>query len=119
MRVGMWIFALIVLLIASSVKAEITFWKLGGSGLEWSANDTTRLFIDFTSVPRAIQPIYLTPEETVFSHLEQWAHWRTPDDRILEFVEGERVELGAVQAAGAALRTIGIARGRARLLSTR
>ena len=89
MRVGMWIFALIVLLIASAVKAEITFWKLGGSGLEWSANDTTRLFIDFTSVPRAIQPIYLTPEETVFSHLEQWAHWRTPDDRILEFVEGE------------------------------
>jgi len=84
---GLLIFSLV--LIASPAKAQISLWKLGGSGLQWSQADTTRLFVDFTSVPGSIQPIYLTPERTVFSHLDNWVFWRNPSDIELTYVENE------------------------------
>ncbi|MFT5088485.1 MAG: hypothetical protein ACI906_003564 [Candidatus Latescibacterota bacterium] len=76
-------------LLTAPATAQVAQWKLGGSGLAWSESDTTRLFIDFDRTANSIQPIYLKPERTVFSHLDSWVFWRDPSDIILEYVEGE------------------------------
>ena len=69
--------------------AQVSHWQLGGQmGLQWAASDTNRIFIDFTTAPGAIQPIYLTPDRTVYSHLDNWSALRLP--RELGFVDGER-----------------------------
>ena len=47
-----------------------------------------RIFIDFDSVPRAIQPIYLTSAQTVFSHLDNWSPWKFP--REIGYIDGQR-----------------------------
>ena len=74
---------------SQSISAQISHWQLGGSGLAWSENDTTRLFVDFASTPSAIQPTYFDPEETVFSQIDNWAFWRDPSDRIFDYQDGE------------------------------
>ena len=83
------IIALSILILAQSTAAQIAHWQLGGSGLAWSANDTTRLFIDFATTPGAIQPTYFTLAETVFSHIDNWAFWRDPSDRVFDYLDGE------------------------------
>ncbi len=80
---------LFTLILAQSATAQISHWQLGGSGLSWSENDTTRLFIDFATTPGAIQPTYFTLDETVFSHIDNWAFWRDPSDRIFDYLDGE------------------------------
>ena len=80
---------LFILILAQSATAQIAHWQLGGSGLAWSENDTTRLFVDFATTPGAIQPTYFTPDETVFSHIDNWAFWRDPSDRIFDYLDGE------------------------------
>ena len=80
---------LFTLILAQSATAQISHWQLGGSGLSWSENDTTRLFVDFTTTPGAIQPTYFTQDETVFSHIGNWAFWRDPSDRIFDYLDGE------------------------------
>ncbi len=87
-------FALTLILIAcmsppAPIQAQVSIWQLGGSGgLQWAASDTNHILIDFSTVPNAIQPVYFTPEHTVYSHLENWAALRNP--RELGFVDGER-----------------------------
>ena len=80
---------LFTLILAQSAAAQISHWQLGGSGLSWSENDTTRLFVDFATTPGAIQPTYFTQDETVFSHIDNWAFWRDPSDRIFDYLDGE------------------------------
>ena len=80
---------LFTLILAQSATAQISHWQLGGSGLAWSENDTTRLFIDFATTPGAIQPTYFTLDETVFSHIDNWAFWRDPSDRVFDYLDGE------------------------------
>ena len=80
---------LFTLIFAQDAPAQIAHWQLGGSGLAWSANDTTRLFIDFATTPGAIQPTYFTLDETVFSHIDNWAFWRDPSDRVFDYLDGE------------------------------
>ena len=80
---------LFILSLAQSATAQISHWQLGGNGLSWSENDTTRLFVDFATTPGAIQPTYFTPDETVFSHIDNWAFWRDPSDRIFDYLDGE------------------------------
>ena len=80
---------LFTLILAQSATAQISHWQLGGSGLAWSENDTTRLFVDFATTPGAIQPTYFTLDETVFSHIDNWAFWRDPSDRIFDYLDGE------------------------------
>ena len=36
-------------------------------------SDSNRIFIDFATAPGAIQPIYLTPDRTAYSHLDNWS----------------------------------------------
>ena len=81
--------ALSILIFVQSTAAQISHWQLGGSGLAWSENDTTRLFIDFATTPGAIQPTYFTLDETVFSHIDNWAFWRDPSDRVFDYLDGE------------------------------
>ena len=77
------------LLLPGVLSAQINTWQLGGrGGLAWSASDSVRLFIDFDSVPGAIQPIYLTSAQTVFSHLDNWSPWKFP--REFGYVDGQR-----------------------------
>ena len=77
------------LLLPSVLSAQISTWQLGGSGgLAWSASDSVHIFIDFDSTPEAIQPIYLTAAQTVFSHLDNWSPWKFP--RELGYVDGQR-----------------------------
>ena len=83
------IIVLFTLICAQDTTAQIAHWQLGGSGLAWSANDTTRLFIDFATTPGAIQPTYFTLDETVFSHIDNWAFWRDPSDRVFDYLDGE------------------------------
>ena len=80
---------LFTLILAQSTTAQISHWQLGGSGLAWSENDTTRLFVDSATTPGAIQPTYFTLDETVFSHIDNWAFWRDPSDRIFDYLDGE------------------------------
>lgn len=80
---------LFTLIVAQSAAAQISHWQLGGSGLSWSENDTTRLFVDFATTPGAIQPTYFALDETVFSHIDNWAFWRDPSDRIFDYLDGE------------------------------
>ncbi len=80
---------LFTLILAQSATAQISHWQLGGSGLAWSGNDTTRLFVDFAATPGAIQPTYFTLDETVFSHIDNWAFWRDPSDRVFDYLDGE------------------------------
>ena len=80
---------LFTLILAQNTSAQISHWQLGGSGLSWSENDTTRLFVDFATTPGAIQPTYFTLDETVFSHIDNWAFWRDPSDRIFDYLDGE------------------------------
>ena len=84
---------LFTLIFAQDATAQIAHWQLGGSGLAWSANDTTRLFIDFATTPGAIQPTYFTLDETVFSHIDNWAFWRDPRDRVFDYLDGETPRL--------------------------
>ena len=77
------------LLLPGVLSGQISTWQLGGSGgLAWSASDSIRIFIDLDSVPGAIQPIYLTSTQTVFSHLDNWSPWKFP--RELGYVDGQR-----------------------------
>ena len=80
---------LLFLQFTHNAEAQISQWQLGGSGLSWSENDTTRLFVDYAGVPGAIQPTYFTPDQTVFSHIDNWAFWRDPSDRIFDYLDGE------------------------------
>ena len=79
---------LLALCLADAGSAQINFWQLGGGGLVWSEHDSTCIFVDFDSAPRAIQPIYLLPERTVFSYLDDWSPLRVPRD--LGYVDGQR-----------------------------
>ena len=47
---------LFTLILAQSATAQISHWQLGGSGLAWSENDTTRLFVDFATTPVPSSP---------------------------------------------------------------
>jgi len=80
---------LFFIILPQATTAQVSHWQLGGNGLAWSENDTTRLFVDFESTPGAIQPTYFTPEETVFSQIDNWAFWRDPSDRVFDYLDGE------------------------------
>ena len=87
--IAIWLMALSILSSSQSTTAQIAHWQLGGSGLSYSENDTTRLFVDFATTPGAIQPTYFTLDETVFFHIDNWAFWRDPSDRIFDYLDGE------------------------------
>lgn len=88
-RATTYLILLFFMILPQATTAQVSHWQLGGNGLAWSENDTTRLFVDFESTPGAIQPTYFTPEETVFSQIDNWAFWRDPSDRVFDYLDGE------------------------------
>ena len=78
----------IIALFATTTEAEIGTWKLGGSGLSWSDNDTVRVLIDADSTPGSIQPRYIEPEVNIISLLQNWSFLRQPKE--LGYIDGER-----------------------------
>ena len=84
-----WLAAGLGLLTLGTAEAQLSVWKLGGSGLQWSEYDSIQVLIDFEGAPGTIQPFYLTPDRTVFSLLENWQAWRDPSDKFLGYVDGQ------------------------------
>ena len=69
----------------TAADAEITPWQIGGSGLDWAESDSVSILVDKAS--GAIQPVYIRPDRSVFSYLENWGSW---NPRELGYVDGER-----------------------------
>ena len=76
---GTWLLPLAVLMWLAPAAAQVSFWQLGGSGLEWAAEDTVEVLIDFDSAPGAIQPMYLTPDQNVVPLRQGWSTFRQPN----------------------------------------
>ena len=73
-------------LVAGQTEAQISVWKIGGSGLAWSASDTSKVFIDFESVPGAIQPIIFARDRNILSQLPYWSPYKFPSE--LDYEDG-------------------------------
>ncbi|MSR83226.1 MAG: hypothetical protein EXS58_09935 [Candidatus Latescibacteria bacterium] len=69
-------------------KAEVAVWKIGGSGLDWSEADSSFVFMDFTSVPGAIQPRYITRDVNILSQMANWSPFKFPT--ALGYIDGEQ-----------------------------
>jgi hypothetical protein len=85
----LWTCVALSLLSATAGQAQLDNWQIGGSGLTWSETDSVQILVDFDRTPGAIQPLYLTPDRTVFSLLENWQFWRDPGDKGLGYVDGQ------------------------------
>ena len=84
-----WLISLFFLQFAQISSAQISNWQLGGSGVAWDQTDSLQVLVDFDSAPGAIQPTYFTLDETVFSHIDNWAFFRDPSDLVLDYLDGE------------------------------
>jgi hypothetical protein len=67
-------------LCATAGFPQVAFWKMGGSGLDWAANDTSNVFIDFERDPGAIQPVFLTKDFNILSSRSDWSPFKFPTD---------------------------------------
>jgi len=85
------ILAIAMSLVATGAQAQVSIWKLGGSGLRWSRSDTVRVLIEVEEQANAIRPRYFTPDQDILPFLENWSELRVP--RELGFVDGHRPRL--------------------------
>ena len=58
------------LLCATNLDAQIGTWKIGGSGLSWSENDSITVLIE---VGDHLRPVYFTPNQNVYEYFSGWA----------------------------------------------
>ncbi len=72
---------------ATAGSAQRQHWQIGGAGLAWSAGDSSVVLVDFDSAPGAIQPVYIEPDQSLFSLFSGWEPLKEP--RELTYVEGE------------------------------
>ncbi len=72
---------------ATASGAQRHSWQIGGAGLAWSENDSAVVLIDFDSVPGAIQPVYIDPNQSLLALFTGWEPLKEP--RELSYVEGE------------------------------
>ena len=72
---------------ATASGAQRHNWQLGGAGLAWSGNDSAVVLIDLDSVPGAIQPVYIDPNQSLLALFSGWEPLKEP--RELSYVEGE------------------------------
>ena len=79
------IFACLVVFLHTAADAEVTPWKIGGSGLDWATSDSVAILVDKAS--GAIRPVYIRPDLPIFSYLENWGDW---NPRELGYIDGER-----------------------------
>ena len=86
-RIALWAFSS-ALVSATIAAADISFWQIGGTGVNWAGSDSAQVMIDFTRGTNSIQPVQVTSDTTVFTFLENWSPKKNPDE--LGFVDGER-----------------------------
>lgn len=72
---------------AMASSAQRHHWQIGGAGLAWSEHDSAVVLIDFDSVPGAIQPVYIDPDQSLLALFSGWEPLKEP--RELSYVEGE------------------------------
>ena len=60
---------LTLILIATSVHAQVEKSQLGGSGMAWNQRDSLQVLIDFSG--GAIQPGYLQPELSLATKIQE------------------------------------------------
>ena len=61
--------------------AEVTQWRLGGGGGQsWAERTGLNVMVDDASVPGAIQPLELKPDQNVVTQLRNWTRYRKPTD---------------------------------------
>lgn len=70
---------LLTLLAVGPAASQVSLWQLGGDGLDWAAQDTVEVLIDFESEPGSIQPLYLTPDQNVVPMRAGWSTLREPN----------------------------------------
>ena len=78
---------LLLLCWATASNAQRQSWQIGGAGLAWSEGDSAVVLIDFDAAPGAIQPVYIEPDQSLFSLFTDWEPLKEP--RELTYVEGE------------------------------
>ena len=79
----------------TAADAEITPWQIGGSGLNWAESDSVSILVDKAS--GALQPVYIRPDRSVFSYLENWGSW---NPRELGYVDGDTNSYNAPSSGG-------------------
>ena len=63
---------LLLLCWATASNAQRQSWQIGGAGLAWSEGDSAVVLIDFDAAPGAIQPVYIEPDQSLFSLFTDW-----------------------------------------------
>jgi hypothetical protein len=86
-RRSLWWVAWLTGMVGGSAEAQLSTWKLGGSGLAWSGSDTISAMIDFAAGGKAIQPVHIRPDQNIIQLIHTWAFRREP--REIGFVNGE------------------------------
>ena len=67
-------------------EAEVELWKIGGSGLSWAANDTIGAFVDVTTTPGSLQPVYFSLQDNILASRTSWSPFKFPTE--LDYVDG-------------------------------
>lgn len=61
--------------------AEVIQWRLGGGGGQsWAESTGLNVMVDDASVPGAIQPLELKPDQNAVAQLRNWTRYRKPID---------------------------------------
>ena len=70
-----------VLWACEDAVAQESWWQVGGStGVPWEEVADSKLMVDDTAAPGALQPRELKPDENLLPQLGPWWRWRIPTD---------------------------------------
>ena len=76
---------------SEQAKAQISLWKIGGSGLAWSASDTSRVMVEIDAGANALRPRYFTRGENMLLAVSGWSELKRP--RELGYLDGHQPRL--------------------------
>ena len=89
-----YVLAIFVIALGSGseqAKAQISLWKIGGSGLAWSASDTSRVMVEIDAATNALRPRYFTRDENMLLVVSGWSELKRP--RELGYLDGHQPRL--------------------------
>ncbi len=76
---------------AREARAQISLWKIGGSGLAWSASDTSRVMVEIDAAANALRPRYFKRDENMLLAVSGWSELKRP--RELGYLDGHQPRL--------------------------
>jgi hypothetical protein len=83
--------ALLLAALPNPLMAQISLWKLGGSGLQWARSDTSRVMVEIDAQNNALRPRFFQPGENMYLSVAGWSELRSP--RELGFIDGHQPRL--------------------------